>query len=440
MGIARRAARESGNHRDRERSTHSCKRSTVQWFTLTAMADMDVSASERFAPKRVQIRGYSKLTHLVFCAGALLWLLHDLVKANFNPGLVVVPMVAAFAVEKLARRKRRPDALTVQRDHLVLHRGTRRTRFRLADAPEGWLESSKSATATCLKTTTGLTVVAWFKDEQSARSLLTIAGVDAERRVVEWQLVRDNALFTLASVAVVIGGLVFLHPSRGYSGAAWWLPSALASFAAWVFRLGYVRVGVDGLLFGSALRRRFVSYRDVVDVFRDTSGEYVRVRLRSGKVWSFAPAHVGESDKAVRSKSRAEDLRALIQWHVERMRDDEAESLHCALERRNQSLSDWRQRLQQLIHGGYRTHAVTPTELAEILDNSAATSEQRLGAALALAESRDPMARQRIRVAVDRCAEPKLRIALEHVAAGELDEIDALTIPPAPSTTLTFKD
>ena len=48
------------------------------------------------------------------------------------------------------------------------------------------------------------------------------------------------------------------------------------------------------------------------------------------------------------------------------------------------------------------------------------SAERRIGAALALARSGDPEAPTRIRVAARASADPRLRIALESVAAGEV--------------------
>jgi hypothetical protein len=74
--------------------------------------------------------------------------------------------------------------------------------------------------------------------------------------------------------------------------------------------------------------------------------------------------------------------------------------------------------------------------LLAVVENESAAPDARAGAAVALRRtSADPASRERIRIAAQACAEPKLRVALESVARGAPDEdlvgpLDALE-PPA---------
>lgn len=73
----------------------------------------------------------------------------------------------------------------------------------------------------------------------------------------------------------------------------------------------------------------------------------------------------------------------------------------------------------------YRVASVDPEPLAHHLDHPAASVEQRLGAAVALGASGDAQLAQKVRVAAAGCADEDMRAALEHAAAGELEEAEA---------------
>ena len=118
---------------------------------------------------------------------------------------------------------------------------------------------------------------------------------------------------------------------------------------------------------------------------------------------------------------------SLVQAHLDALGHvTHSDRVRALLERRSEPLPEWRKRIRQLALGGYRERAVSPEDFGAVLDSASATPEQRIGAALALADSGAPDYRDRVRVAADRCAEPKLRVALERVSTGEIDELDGL--------------
>jgi hypothetical protein len=72
---------------------------------------------------------------------------------------------------------------------------------------------------------------------------------------------------------------------------------------------------------------------------------------------------------------------------------------------------------------GYRRAAVPSASLWQIVEDPTAEPPIRAGAAVALVQALDEPGRQRLRVAAQACAAPKLRVALELVAEeAELDE------------------
>lgn len=97
------------------------------------------------------------------------------------------------------------------------------------------------------------------------------------------------------------------------------------------------------------------------------------------------------------------------------------------LDRRNRSVSAWRDDLRGLLAvegSGYRGAALGPDQLAEVVEDAGAPTERRVAAAVALSGKGDEEARRRVRVAVEACADRDLRAALEHAAEGEIEEAE----------------
>jgi hypothetical protein len=94
------------------------------------------------------------------------------------------------------------------------------------------------------------------------------------------------------------------------------------------------------------------------------------------------------------------------------------------LERRGRTIDAWRRDLRALTSEGrdYRRASLSAGDLAAVLEDVEAPTEQRIGAALALAEAGDTGARPRIRIAADASANEALRVALASLAEGEGDE------------------
>ena len=75
--------------------------------------------------------------------------------------------------------------------------------------------------------------------------------------------------------------------------------------------------------------------------------------------------------------------------------------------------------------GDYRQPAVSREQLWSVLEGPAIDSAARNAAAEALAGSRDPAERARLRIAADRCAEPAVRTRMQELLEDE-DEVAPL--------------
>jgi hypothetical protein len=95
--------------------------------------------------------------------------------------------------------------------------------------------------------------------------------------------------------------------------------------------------------------------------------------------------------------------------------------LHEVLAKAGRTVKAWRDDLRAWARGGSAFRSAPPTadELETVLVDPAASGEARVGAALALRESGGEA---RVRVAADASASPKLRVALETIAAASDDD------------------
>src|SRR5262249_33072149 len=95
--------------------------------------------------------------------------------------------------------------------------------------------------------------------------------------------------------------------------------------------------------------------------------------------------------------------------------------------RGGRSVRDWRASLREIArrNATYRSTGLSPEDLQAVLESPTASVERRIGAAIVLTE-RATEGRSgllgRIRIAAEACACERVRVALERVAEGELDD------------------
>ncbi|APR76354.1 Hypothetical protein A7982_01701 [Minicystis rosea] len=188
----------------------------------------------------------------------------------------------------------------------------------------------------------------------------------------------------------------------------WLIVTVMASFlAVRASRPATVRVGVDGLVIHRALRDVVVSFRDLESVLSTSSG--LVIRLVSGE-----RIHVRMPD--------AEAREAIVhRVEVARLRAGGGPALDGILAKAGRDVKAWRDHLRAWARGGsaFRSAPPSPDELESVLVDPGATDATRIGAALALKEIEGV---GRVRIAVEAAANPKLRIALQHVASETEDD------------------
>lgn len=264
-------------------------------------------------------------------------------------------------------------------------------------------------------------------DQHEAEALLDALALGPDRRRV---------VVTLGSERrpLVVGCLV-------YPAAMMLLPAILLYFDPFVRRLLPVLIAL-AVAATTLAARRLSRPREVV-----VGADGVHVRGWSGGFIRFAEiAHAGANARALVLQlrpdadiARREPVRLLCpdeqtaRGLAARIRDAMALSrggaarraaVTDALDPGDRPLPAWRDALAKIMRSEeqYRTSAVTKDEVLAVLEDAAAPSRLRIGAALALRETSDTDARQKIRIAAETCADADLREALEAAAEDELDE------------------
>jgi len=202
-------------------------------------------------------------------------------------------------------------------------------------------------------------------------------------------------LFTMAVAGAVVLSLVFT-----------------GSMFRWLRRPGVARaevtLGDDGFRLGGRGRPTFVSYHEIEEITVDPIESRVVIRVAAKRSVSFRVTDAREVADALETKRRMAAAR------------QGAEPLS-ALRREGREVLSWGRAARALLDsGGLREGALTPQRLVELAEDGDASVEQRIGAALALADAPEPL-RVRVRVAAEGAARPHLAQAMTEAVDGEVD-------------------
>jgi len=292
-------------------------------------------------------------------------------------------------------------------------------------------------------------------DVDEGRALLKSLGLDATQATAD--VLAASPIVAKPWIPIVMGLTVPLVATiaRGLhtqpKTAPFFIFALVASFVALYLAPTRVRVGTDGILTSWLGRRQFYSYGDI------TSIEKYESRSRSR-------AHVGLEiyleGKTVRipvgqKRTSEGDLQKLydrIAAAVEAYRAGYSGEELSALARGERPLVEWIQSLRGLGMGAgadLRRAAVPPDRLMAVALDATASPLTRAGAAIAMGSVLDDDERERIRLAAESVASPKLRIALgravdpstdpraleEALSELESEEREARATPPKRSAT-----
>jgi hypothetical protein len=215
------------------------------------------------------------------------------------------------------------------------------------------------------------------------------------------------ALMALLSVVTVV---VMQSANLRSTGVQAWLAAYVAVAVAGVVafrRASRVAVGVDGVFVTGTSRSRFVAYKDLESVRARRSDIEL---LHRGRVILRLQLH-GED---------ATQRDAIVARIAEAIEKAKAQAT-AALGEIVGAVSE--DQLARLAEGarGYRTQSVTRAELWSLVEGPEHDAQTRTAAARALVTTGDANEKTRLRVAAGKSAEPRVRVALEGLAAGDVD-------------------
>lgn len=345
---------------------------------------------------------------------------------------------AAFvAASLLGLSRRREGSLRVEGEHLVVEGLGRPLSIALDDVTELAVVPDLDGGGTLeLTQRRGAGVSARVADVSALHAWLDGAALAQRRRVSRftmgpawhtWGFYLGYGLLGLVVAPCLVG--MFLgaldRVLHGIVGAHVWggvIHSALAVLC-WAWFTGSLarsaspprlEVGTDGVAIRH-VRRDFVRYESLLRV---EAGDTLVLHLLDG-TRRDVPTSAGLGVDARFARAAA----AAIALARERFAASRKPHDFGLLERNGRPVAEWRAALSALLapSGAFRGVALDREGVLRVLDDPAASPERRVGAVLALAGG-DHDALTRVRVAIDGCAHPETREAMEAARDGRLDE------------------
>lgn len=283
------------------------------------------------------------------------------------------------------------------------------------------------------------------KSEVEGRTILQKLGFDADHAAAELRIasallgmpVGRQLLLTIPPVLFAMLSAFAVGVLLPHAGAPIVLLTVAALFTyvlSMVFTRTKVRIGTDGIITRWLGRERFIPFANLLSfaVYADTFGRKThrgvelvlvggeRVRLPTGQT------DIGMTE--------AEGLAARIAEAQRAGKSGNAAST--TLLRGGRLAKDW---LRALRATGdqvqdLRTPAIPQEVLLRLVEDASADEAARIGAAIAATNAADAATKQRLRVAAEVSASPKLRVALDRIAEGasedELAEVLDSIDPP----------
>jgi hypothetical protein len=214
--------------------------------------------------------------------------------------------------------------------------------------------------------------------------------------------------------------------SRGFSVmgvilAALVLVVAQAARASWI-------VGSDGIVVRRLGRARFVPFRELAAIVTEDSHR-IRLVLTSGEevVLLSGPrgdgrGRVTQDSKKLRDAACDAMSTAFSAFQKRGLRP--LPSAAALVGRGGRTIDEWRGALRELTADAhYRATTAREEDLLDVLEDVHAPEDARAGAAMVLRRSEDAAVRERVRIATEATASPRLRVALEDEGTDALEHV-----------------
>lgn len=259
-----------------------------------------------------------------------------------------------------------------------------------------------------ISTTVDTTVSVRVSSPEEGRALVEALGFGTIGRAVKIPLAkRSRRVFHLLLVAVAYVAATMT------SALAHWPATMLFTFAAlyallrFAFRPPVLEVGSDALHVTTGFRKLRIPRGDIASVASFAPASLI-IERKNGKKLRVLPLALDPA----RVDAAAEVIDA-------RLGDRPAPPRAAAFERGGRALPEWRAGLRTAVDPSYRAAAASIEDAAAVLDSPSATTEQRIGAALALRVAGEPL--DRVRIAAEGTVDPKVRVVLDAISEGADD-------------------
>jgi len=332
--------------------------------------------------------------------------------------LVASPVVGlAGRVLRIGGLRREGRLLTDERG-LVFEHASGRQRVLASSVESGVILPRDGRFEVELVLRSGNVVSARVEDEASAEALLDLVGLGRDHRRTKvrwarlWTRLTSGAAGAFVGLVAGLGLILALPTELGALGGVLFMtlpfltPAPFSRWLAW----RELEVGSDGIAWRYWLRRKLVPLSEVRDV-EARDGQLI-VRLADGTDRRFEIPRDG----------LAEGLQRRIEVALAARGRGEG---HAALFARGElSFREWVERMQHVLRAGgaFRAAPVGVADAVGVLEDVDADPDARLGAAVALTQTGEAALGQRVRVVAEHCVSPRLRVALERAADGELEE------------------
>jgi hypothetical protein len=235
-------------------------------------------------------------------------------------------------------------------------------------------------------------------------------------------LLGDSVIAMTWSIGVLATALIYAYWNRWDRAGPLFPLGALMTFLS--LKKTDVQVADDGVAIRWLGLSRFIRY-DEIDPGTSLAAKHVKYKSRLTRLsWDTYEKsrgvlfrHKGGETYLVCDDPAARDLVAQVELKREAHRRVTA-GVGSAIGRAGRPVADWVPYLRSLLArtDGYRGRATTSDELWAVLENPKSEPEERAAAAFALRAHHGDEAKPRLRVAVESCASPPLRVALQAIA------------------------